>query len=250
MARSRASKKTEPTCPPTPLPKNRKRSVFDDPPRKNVFLLSCMDQRLLDDTVKFMNALNLENRYDQVAVAGGAMGAHHLLPPNPTWRQMFFDHLGAAIDVLHRPIHDVFLFEHLDCGAYKYLHPNCDTKAAYKCGTLEQMREIHLKELREFACIVVEFIEKKKAEAVAELEAIKQACERCKTPDEKKSQDDDDDECEEDKKDKTCYERTQDEAKKKIEAWSDIRVSYFVMDILGDVEQLDVPSERSRLSQC
>lgn len=44
-------------------------SVFDDPPRKHVMLLSCMDQRLLDETVRFMNALNLHNRYDQVALA-------------------------------------------------------------------------------------------------------------------------------------------------------------------------------------
>ena len=34
---------------------NRLVSEFDGPPRSNVLMLSCMDQRLLDYTVRFMN---------------------------------------------------------------------------------------------------------------------------------------------------------------------------------------------------
>lgn len=60
---ARAKKKSTTLPPPPP---NRLASVFDDPPRKNALLLSCMDQRLLDETVQFMNELNLHNRYDQV----------------------------------------------------------------------------------------------------------------------------------------------------------------------------------------
>ncbi len=52
-----------------------------NPPRKHVFLLSCMDTRLLDDTAHFMNGLNLENRYDQVIFAGSAIGARLLKTP-------------------------------------------------------------------------------------------------------------------------------------------------------------------------
>ncbi len=40
------------------------------PPRKNVLLLSCMDLRLIDDLVPFMEGDNLSNRYDQLVFAG------------------------------------------------------------------------------------------------------------------------------------------------------------------------------------
>ena len=44
------------------------------PPRKNVLLLSCMDLRLIDDLVPFMDGDNLTNRYDQLVFAGAALG--------------------------------------------------------------------------------------------------------------------------------------------------------------------------------
>jgi hypothetical protein len=92
--------------------------------------------RLLDNTVTFMNRLNLQNRYDHLILAGAAMGARQLetdvgkakLP----WKGVFFDHLTAAIDVLHREIKDIFLLEHFDCGAYKYLHPVSQVREEYE----------------------------------------------------------------------------------------------------------------------
>lgn len=107
------------------------KSVYEEPPRKHVLLLSCMDQRLLDDTVRFMNRLNLHNRYDQLTLAGAAMGARIMPGPKSLWRSVFFTHLSAAIDVLHRDIQDIFLVEHLDCGAYKYLHPDLSVRKRY-----------------------------------------------------------------------------------------------------------------------
>ncbi len=93
-----------------------------------------------------MNDLNLENRYDQVALAGAAMG--HRLPENPcdptaSWWGIFTAHLTVAIDLLHRPIKDVFLFDHLDCGAYKELHPDSRIRKQYAEATLLKMRELH-----------------------------------------------------------------------------------------------------------
>jgi hypothetical protein len=88
-----------------------------------------MDQRLLDNTVKFMNRLNLQNRYDHLIFAGAAMGVRRLESPTGEngsalpWKSVFFHHLIAAIDVLRREIKDIFLLEHMDCGAYKQLHP-------------------------------------------------------------------------------------------------------------------------------
>lgn len=188
MARSRKN----PTLPPPPP--NRLMSVLEDPPRKNVFLLCCMDQRLLDETVRFMNELNLHNRYDQVALAGGAMGVHRLPEPAPhpscTWWELFTAHLSAAIDRLHRPIKDIFLMDHLDCGAYKELHPDEKIRKQYSGARLDQMYDLHSSELIALANRVHEF----------------------------------------------CSDRHR---STKDDAWEHIRVSCFIVDLRGNVIQID-----------
>jgi len=190
MARTKQKNKTLPLPPP-----NRLVSVFDDPPRKNVMLLCCMDQRLMDETIRFMNELNLHNRYDQISLAGGAMGVRRL-PENPTdpsatWWAVFTAHLSAAINKLQRPINDVFLLDHLDCGAYKELHPVDEIKKEYAKGSLMRMRELHAEELIALACRVHDFCEAQHHST-------------------------------------------------KNEAWEHIRVSCFIVDLRGQVTQLDV----------
>lgn len=87
------------------------------PPLGHVLLLSCMDPRVLDDTVTFMNHDNLENRYDHVILAGAALGAlGGCRDEYAHWRKTFFDHLSAA-HKLHN-IEDVYILEHRHCGAY------------------------------------------------------------------------------------------------------------------------------------
>ncbi|MDX1944354.1 MAG: hypothetical protein SFU86_03030 [Pirellulaceae bacterium] len=189
MAKAKKSKRKLP-----PPPPNRLASVASDPPRESVLLLSCMDQRLLDDIVRFMNELNLHNRYDQVALAGGAMGVHRLPenPPDPsgTWWGVFTAHLATAINRLNRRIKDVFLLDHLDCGAYKVLHPVEAIKREYSQASLARMRELHADELAVLACRVHEFCDEQ-------------------------------------------YRAT------KNDVWENIRVSCFLMDLRGDVTQLE-----------
>ncbi len=84
------------------------------PPRKNVLLLSCMDLRLIDDLVPFMEGDNLSNRYDQLVFAGAALGV--IQQDHESWYDVFFQHLDIAVQ-LHQ-IQDVYLMEHRDCGAY------------------------------------------------------------------------------------------------------------------------------------
>ena len=93
------------------------------PPRGNVLLLSCMDLRLLDETLYFMNRDNLTNRYDHVILAGAGLGAlGGSRPDYDHWRKTFFDHLGLAVDLHH--VKDVYVMEHRSCGAYgKFLGP-------------------------------------------------------------------------------------------------------------------------------
>jgi hypothetical protein len=194
VARTKKSKNGLP-----PLPPNRLRSVYDDPPRGNVLLHSCMDQRLLDNTVQFMSGLNLDNRFDQIALAGGAMGVHRLpqKPPHKsaTWWGLFGSHLSTAINDLDRPIKDVFLLDHLDCGAYKVLHPEKRIRDEYPEASLNRMRELHTDELIALAKKVHAFCEAQHA--------------------------------------KTQLEET------RPDRWEHIRVSCFIMDLRGKVTQLD-----------
>lgn len=84
------------------------------PPRKNVLLLSCMDLRLIDDLVPFMEGDNLSNRYDQLVFAGSALGV--IQQDHESWYDVFFQHLDIAVQ-LHQ-IQDVYIMEHRHCGAY------------------------------------------------------------------------------------------------------------------------------------
>ncbi|MGL4462834.1 MAG: hypothetical protein ACRC1K_11850 [Planctomycetia bacterium] len=220
MSKARQSKRKSSESAPSPY---EFASVFDDPPRKNVFLLSCMDQRLSDDTVHFMNALNLHNRYDHLALAGGAMGVHRLSNdpaiPSASWWNTFTGHLSAAIDVLHRPIKDVFLIDHLDCGAYKHLHPDDTVAEDYRNASLAGMTKLHANELRMLACRVRNFCEEQRRTAESKrVEALRSCTEET-----------------------ACLASAQKHHDELIEAWTGIRVSYFLMDLRGDVAQLDLP---------
>jgi len=96
-----------------------------DPPQDNVLLVTCMDLRLIDNMIEFMNHDNLCNRYDHIVFAGAALGAlgapggtDECGDPNekPAWHETFKDHLAAAV-ALHK-VKDVYIVEHRGCGAY------------------------------------------------------------------------------------------------------------------------------------
>lgn len=117
-------------------------------PRKNVFVISCIDLRLTDDLVKFLNHDNLTNRYDHYIAAGTSICTcaekykerfkkekkeeeENPIQPGDleAWTVSLFSHLRVAI-ALHK-IKDVYIIEHEDCGAYKALlnETEIDTKA-------------------------------------------------------------------------------------------------------------------------
>lgn len=100
-------------------------------PKHNVLVLGCMDLRLTDNLLDFLNFDNLQNRYDHVIMGGTSLLCTQknkkLLKKDPAtnyanWRQVFYDHLSIA-RTLHG-IEDVYIVEHQDCGAYKnFLDP-------------------------------------------------------------------------------------------------------------------------------
>lgn len=96
-------------------------------PLHNVLLISCMDLRLLDNIIHFMEHENLINRYDQYIMAGASIGA---LTASVTeddelknieaykgWETGLLQHIDLAIQ-LHN-IKDIYILEHRNCGAYK-----------------------------------------------------------------------------------------------------------------------------------
>src|SRR5690606_12576734 len=99
-------------------------------PRKNVFVLSCIDLRLLDNLLDFLHHDNLANRYDHFVLAGASLCTtnhnHSLFKKEilesfdnfEHWKQNLNEHIQLAID-LH-DIRDVYIVEHQDCGAYHH----------------------------------------------------------------------------------------------------------------------------------
>lgn len=77
-------------------------------------LLSCMDYRLVDDVVRYMDARGMTNQYDHVVLAGGSLGA---VSDKLNWGKTFWDHLDVAIKLHH--VKKVIILDHKDCGAYR-----------------------------------------------------------------------------------------------------------------------------------
>lgn len=77
-------------------------------------LLSCMDFRLVDDIVRYMDGRGMTNQYDHVVLAGASLGA---VSEKLDWSKTFWDHLDVAIKLHH--ITKVIVLDHKDCGAYR-----------------------------------------------------------------------------------------------------------------------------------
>ena len=110
------------------------------PPKKYVLVLSCVDARLLDDLVSFLDHDNLTNRYYHVTLPGTALGLTERWKedqPEPCddgerdknserkpcfvfdlpeqfarWRKTFVDQVNAAIILTKGEITDVYIIQH------------------------------------------------------------------------------------------------------------------------------------------
>ncbi|MBN9118982.1 MAG: hypothetical protein J0I06_07450 [Planctomycetes bacterium] len=107
-------------------------------PRKFALVVSCVDCRLLDDLVRFLDHDNLTNRYYQVTFAGCALGLSGAAPEyHPQcdhrgkhrcvsfdlakWKDTLRDHLRLVLELTNGGLTDVYIVEHADCGAYAAL---------------------------------------------------------------------------------------------------------------------------------
>lgn len=78
-------------------------------------VLGCMDYRLVDDSASYFTKRGMANKYDQLVLAGGSIGALGKL--GEEWSATFWKHVDTAIKLHH--VHQLIVLDHRDCGAYK-----------------------------------------------------------------------------------------------------------------------------------
>lgn len=114
--------------------------------KAKALMLSCMDYRLVDDFVRFMDAHDLHDAYDHVVLAGASLGA--ISDRFAAWHGTFWAHLDVAIQ-LHQ-VEEVIVLDHRDCGAYKL------ALGAEAVDTPEKEMQVHSETMRAFAAAVRE----------------------------------------------------------------------------------------------
>jgi carbonic anhydrase len=103
--------------------------------------ITCIDYRLVDDAVRFFDAKQMTNDYDQVSLAGASLAA--VSDKFPSSNAAFWDQLGIAKQLHH--IKKVIVVDHRDCGAYKvafgknYQGERAAETAQHK-GVMEQVK--------------------------------------------------------------------------------------------------------------
>ncbi len=83
----------------------------------DALLLNCIDYRLTGATTRYMAERGMAGKYDQLVLAGAALGAKN--DKFPAWGTTFWDHVQVAKELHH--IHEVIIIDHRDCGAYKVI---------------------------------------------------------------------------------------------------------------------------------
>ena len=83
---------------------------------EQAIVLSCMDFRLVDDTVIKLNRMGYINNYNKFVLAGSSLG-YNGIANIKDWDAIFDKHVDLSIK-LHN-IKDIIIIDHLDCGAYR-----------------------------------------------------------------------------------------------------------------------------------
>jgi carbonic anhydrase len=85
-------------------------------------VLNCMDYRLIAPVAAYLDGRGLQGRYDQIVLAGGAIGV--MSDEASAWAETFWQHVKLARD-LHG-IRKIIVIDHRDCGACKaFVGPAC-----------------------------------------------------------------------------------------------------------------------------
>ena len=106
----------------------------------DAMLLTCIDPRFPEPTIRYMERRLLVGQYSQFTFAGAAIGV--VEPAFKDWEKTFWDNLAATIE-LHK-VGRVIAMNHRDCGAAKIAYRE------EKVANLRIETETHRTALMEF----------------------------------------------------------------------------------------------------
>lgn len=109
-------------------------------------LLTCIDPRFPEPTIRYMERRHMAGKYSQFSIAGASIGV--VAPAFKTWTPAFWDNLAATIE-LHR-VSKVIAINHRDCGAAEIAY------GADKVANAKLETETHKAALLEFKRQVAE----------------------------------------------------------------------------------------------
>ena len=81
----------------------------------DAMLLTCIDPRFPEPTIKYMESRDMVGQYSQFSFAGAAIGV--VAPAFKTWQPAFWDNLATTVELHSVP--KVIAMNHRDCGAAK-----------------------------------------------------------------------------------------------------------------------------------
>jgi len=107
-------------------------------------LLTCIDPRFPEPTIKYMEGRHMIGKYSQFSIAGASIGV--VAPAFKTWAPAFWDNLAASMQLHHIP--KVIAMNHRDCGAAKIAYGAEAVKdkaaetATHKAALMEFKRQV------------------------------------------------------------------------------------------------------------
>ena len=81
-------------------------------------VITCMDFRLIDDAVRYLDKEGYNNNYDEFILAGSSLGYNQ--KTYNAWTETLDKHIELA-QQLHK-IKEVIVIDHMNCGAYKIFY--------------------------------------------------------------------------------------------------------------------------------
>ena len=81
-------------------------------------VITCMDFRLIDDVVNYLNDQGYNNNYDEFILSGASLGYNQTI--YSVWAEALDKHIELAEKLHH--IGEVIVIDHMNCGAYKLFY--------------------------------------------------------------------------------------------------------------------------------
>ena len=86
--------------------------------KAKALVITCMNFRLIDDAVYYLNKIGYTNNYDEFILAGASLGYNQT--KYSAWTETLDTHIGLA-KKLH-DIKEIIVIDHMSCGAYKIFY--------------------------------------------------------------------------------------------------------------------------------